>query len=180
MSDKEIIKYIDLIIKDIDNFSCFSVDNIIRKHLDNEQKKDKKTYSNLIEKIVLFGENNDLFVTKNTLGESELTERGKRLKLSKKTFKKFQKSENISKRYNKPWIGYLITAIAIVINFYQGSDNRSLTREVDLLNKKSDSLNDLILTYKDSVSELNQQNYKLKLKLKQDTLSTSYHPDLNN
>lgn len=180
MSDKEIIKYIDLIIKDIDNFSCFSVDNIIRKHLDNEQKKDKRIYSNLIEKIVLFGYNNDLFVTKNTLGESELTERGKRLKLSNKTFKKFQKTENVSKIFNKPWIGHLIAGIFLIFTVYQHFENRALKKDFDSLNKKYDSLEYQSVLYKDSVSELKRQLDKQEPKLKKDTLSTSYHLDSNN
>lgn len=180
MNNKEIIKYIDLIIKDIDNFSCFSIDYIIRKHLNDEQKKDKKIYSNLIENIVLFGDNHDLFVTKNTLGESELTERGKRLKLSNKTFKNFQKSERKSEWYNKPWVGYLIAAIVFIFTVYQHFDNRALNNDFDSLNKKYDSLEYQSALYKDSVSELKQQLESQKTQLKKDTLSTSYHSHLNN
>jgi len=89
-------------------------------------------------------------------------------------------SENIPEWYNKPWIGYLIAIIVFMFTVYQHFDNRSLNREVDLLNKKSDSLNNLLLTYKDSVSELKQQLEKQKLELKKDTLSKSYHLDLKN
>ena len=89
-------------------------------------------------------------------------------------------SENIPEWYNKPFIGYLIAFIVLLFTVYQHFDNRYLNREVDLLNKKSDSLNNLILTYKDSVYELKQQLEKQKPQLKQDTLSTFYHSDLNN
>src|SRR5690606_6206261 len=65
MNDKEIIKHIDLIIKDINDFDYFSIDNIVRENLKPEEKNKKEHFSNLIEKIVLFGQNNDLFVLRN-------------------------------------------------------------------------------------------------------------------
>lgn len=147
MDDKGIIKYIDLIIKDIDNFSCFSVDNIIRKHLDNEQKKDKRIYSNLIEKIVLFGDNNDLFVTKNTLGESELTERGKRLKLSNKSFINFKKSLKSKPLdlYQKIYLTFFICfgLLGLYKTFFPSvskSDFQNLKTDFDSLNTRFDSI----------------------------------------
>lgn len=180
MTDKEIIPYIDLIIKDIENFEYFSIDIIILENLDSETKKRKENFSNLIEHIALFGKNNDLFVLKNNNGWFELTEKGKRLKLSNKTFKKFQKSDKKTDWYNKPWVGYFIAFIVFIFTVYQHFDNRALKNDFDSLNKKYDSLEYQSDLYKDSVSELKQQLDKQKPKLKQDTLSTSYHSDLNN
>lgn len=179
MNDKEIIPYIDLIIKEIKDFEYFSIDIIILENLDSEKKR-KEYFSRLIEDIALFGKNNDLFVLKNNNGWFKLTEKGKRLKLSNKTFEKFQKSDKKTDWYNKPWVGYLIAAIVFIFTVYQHFDNRSLNREVDLLNKKSDSLNNSLSTYKDSVSELKLQFEKQKRELKQDTLPKSYHSDLKN
>lgn len=133
MSKKEVTKFIDLIIKDIADFDCFDIDKVVRENLDSKEKNKKEYFSKLIDNIVLFGNNNDLFVSKNKHGWFSLTEKGKRLKQSNKTFKKFQKSENKSDWYNKPWVGYLIAAIVLIFTVYQHFDNRSLNREVDLL-----------------------------------------------
>ena len=160
MNDKEIIKYIDLIIKDIDDFDCFSIDNIVRKHLKPEEKIRKEQYSNLIEKIDLFGKNNDLFVRINKDGTFRLTEKGKKLKLSNKSFKNFDKSENKTEWYNKNWVGYLIAFIVFLFTVYQHFDNRSLKHDYDALNTQYDSLKYQFHSYKDSISELKPTNLK--------------------
>ena len=180
MTDKEIIKYIDLIIKNIEDFDAFSIKDPVFDQLKPETKDEKEYFFELIDQIELFAKNNDLFIRRNKGDWFKLTDKGKRLKISNKSFKHFDKSENKNEWYNKPWVGYLIAAIVFIFTVYQHFDNRSLNREVDLLNKKSDSLNSLFLTYKDSVYELKQKLEKQKLKLKQDTLSKSYHSDLKN
>lgn len=154
MNDKEIIKYIDLIIKDIDDFDFFSIDNIVRNHLKPEERNKKEYYSKLIEKIVLFGKNHDLFVLKNKSGWFSLTEKGKRLKLSYKSFKNFNTSENKTEWYNKNWVGYLIAFIVFLFTVYQHFDNRSLKRDYSILGTQYDSLKSQFDSYKDSISEL--------------------------
>lgn len=180
MTNKETIKYIDLIIKDIDDFDCFSVNNIVFEYLKPESKEGKEQFFVIIDKIKLFGKNNDIFVPRTKDGWCKLTDKGKRLKLSKKSFKRFEKSENKTEWYNKNWVGYLIAFILLLFTVYQHFDNRSLKQDFDSLSKKYDSLKHQSDFYKDSVSELKQQLERQKLKLKKDTLSKSYHSDLKN
>ncbi|MFL1013612.1 hypothetical protein [Flavisericum labens] len=180
MTDKEIIKHIDLIIKNIEDFDAFGIKDPVFDQLKPETKDEKEYFFKLIDQIELFAKNNDLFIRRTKGDWFRLTEKGKRLKQSNKSLKHFEKSENKTEWYNKPWVGYLIAAIVFIFTVYQHFDNRSLNREVDLLNKKSDSLNNLLLTYKDSVSELKLQLDKQKRELKQDTLPKSYPSDLKN
>ena len=160
MTDKEIIKYIDLLIKDIDDFDAFSVNNIIFEYLKPESKDEKESFLNIIDEIKLFGKNNDLFVSRTKDGWCKLTDKGKKLKLSNKTFKNFHKSENKSEWYNKNWVGYLIAFIVFLFTVYQHFDNRSLKRDYDILNTQYDSLKIQFDFYKDSISELKPINLK--------------------
>lgn len=162
MNDKETIKYIDLIIREIDDFDTFSVNNIVFDFLKPESKDEKDTFFNLIDEIKLFGKNNDLFVPRTKDGWCKLTDKGKRLKLSNKTFKNFQKTENKSEWYNKNWIGYLIAFIVLLFTVYQHFDNRSLKREYDSLDKRYDSIKFQFDDFKDSLSELKQEDTETK------------------
>ena len=80
MTNKETIKYIDLIIKDIDDFDCFSVNNIVFEYLKPESKEGKEQFFVIIDKIKLFGKNNDIFVPRTKDGWCKLTDKLKRLK----------------------------------------------------------------------------------------------------
>jgi hypothetical protein len=173
MNDKDTIKYIDLIIKDIDDFDFFGIDNIVLKHLTPDEKNKKEYYSKLIEKIVLFGQNNDLFVLRNKNGGFKLTEKGKRLKLSNKTFNNFQRSENKTEWYNKNWVGYLIAFIVFLFTVYQHFDNRSLKRDYNTLDTQYDSLKSQFDSYKDSISELKPTDLKV-MQLKELDSLTKY------
>ncbi|TVZ23509.1 hypothetical protein JM84_2437 [Dokdonia sp. Hel_I_63] len=159
MTDKEIIKYIDLLINDIDDFDTFSVNNIIFEYINPESKEEEESFLNKIDEIKLFGKNNDLFVPITKDGWCKLTEKGKKLKLSKKSFKKFQKLEKKSEWYNNNWVGYLIAFIVFLFTVYQHFDNQSLSRENKILNTQYDSLKIELDFFKDSISNFKSVNF---------------------
>ncbi|MCE2612309.1 hypothetical protein LVD13_04935 [Flavobacteriaceae bacterium D16] len=150
MNEKRIIKYIDLIFKNIEDYNMFSVNNIVFDHLNPETPDQKKDFHELIDQIKLFGRNNDLFVAKTIDGWCRLTEKGKRLKISGKSYKSFTKSENNSKWYNENWIGYLIAFLVFLFSIYQYLSNRTLKAE----NAKLNSQNTI---YKDSTQQLHKE-----------------------
>ena|SRR5690606_4506964 len=160
MNDKEIIKHIDLIIKDINDFDYFSIDNIVRENLKPEEKNKKEHFSNLIEKIVLFGQNNDLFVLRNKSGWFKLTDKGKRLKLSKKSFINFEKSLKSKPLdlYQKIYLTFFICfgLLGLYKTFFPSvskSDFHNLKTDFDSLNTRFDSI--VKLTSKPTLEQLN-------------------------
>ncbi|WP_111707396.1 hypothetical protein [Lutibacter citreus] len=155
MTEKELIKYIDLIVKNIEDFDFFSINNILFEHIKPETKQEKDDFLELIESIKLFGKNNELFIVRNKGGWFKLTERGKRLKLSKNSFKSFEKSINKKEWYNENWIGYVIAIIVFLFTIYQYVDNRSLKNEISTLKTQYE-------IYKDSTYQLNKKLVKFQ------------------
>lgn len=164
MTEKEIIKYIDLIINKIEDFDLFSINNILFDYINPETKQEKDDFFKLIESIKLFGKNNNLFKGINKGGWFKLTEKGKRLKLSKKSFKSFEKPTNKKDWYNENWIGYLIAIIVFIFSVYQYIDNRSLKNEYDTLKIQYE-------IYKDSTYQLKKELSNPKTDLKTDRLN---------
>lgn len=162
MSEKEKIKYLDLIIKNIENFEAFSVKNIIYDYLKPNSQSEKESFFKIVEEIKLFGKNNDLFVSISTESWCKLTEKGKRLKLSGKSFKNFKKSDSNSEWYNKNWVGFSIAFLALLFNIYQNSQNVTLKREYNQINTKYDSLKTINKSLYDSISMLKKVNLTLK------------------
>ena len=165
MNERKIIKYIDLIIKNIEDFDSFSVNNIVFEYLKPESKTEKDSFFKLIDDIKLFGKNNDLFIPRTKDGWCKLTEKGKKLKLSKNSFKSFNKSHDKKKWYNENWVGYLIAFFVFLFIVYQYLDNRSLKNEYENLNTQYE-------IYKDSIYQLNKELEKQKLTKLSDTLRT--------
>ena len=158
MDQREIIKYIDLIIKKIEDFDSFSVNNIVFDHLKPESQEEKDSFFELIDEIKRFGKNNDLFVARTKDGWCKLTDKGKKLKLSKKSFKSFNKSEEKRKWYNESWIGYLIAFIALSFSVYQYLNNRSLKDKFDALNSQTSLLDGKWKFETDSVPTIEIRN----------------------
>ena len=162
MSEKEAFKYIDLVIKDIENFEAFSVKNIIHDYLKPNSKSEKDSFFKIVEKVKLFGSNNDLFVPISTEGWCKLTEKGKRLKLSGKKFKNFKKSDSDSHWYNQNWVGYSIALIALLFNIYQNFQYNAMKKEYNIMNTKYDSLKTINKSIQDSVNKSKVINKTVK------------------
>ncbi|MGX1024289.1 hypothetical protein [Psychroflexus sp. MBR-150] len=160
MTEKELIKYIDLVIKNIDDFNAFGIKDPVFDKLKPKTEDERKYFFKLIDKIELFAKNNDLFIRVSKGDCFKLTDKGKKLKLSSKTFKNFEKKQNRNEWYNKPWVGFLIAFILLIFNIYQHFDNRFLKDDYNSLLKKYDSLKVGFNNYKDSTSQLNHQNLK--------------------
>ena len=157
MNERKITKYIDLIIKDIEDYDSFNVNNIVFEYLKPESNEERESFHNLIDSIKQFGRNNDLFVTRTKDGWCKLTEKGKKLKLSGKSFNSYTKSENKNKWYNENWIGYLIAFVVFLFSVYQYVNNRSLKTENEKLNSQYE-------IYKDSTDQLNKELQKQEQK----------------
>ena len=145
MEYKEKVEYIDFIFKKIENSEMFSIDNIFF---------DSKLEDDDILDLVSFGEKYDLF---EKTGEwFVLTPKGEKLKKSKKGFEKFENKENINPWYNENWVGYLIAVIVFLFTVYQYFENKTLSNQVFVLNKKNDSLIFRVDTYKKKYLELKE------------------------
>ena len=155
MKEREIIKYIDLIFQRIEDFEFFSVNNILYEIIEPKSEDQKDEFFDIVDAVKLFGRNNDLFISRNKDGWCKLTEKGKSLKLSNKSFTKFSNHENRTDWYNKPIIGYLIAFFALLFSVYQWNDSRVLSRENQLLISKQK-------VYKDSISILNEKLQSFK------------------
>lgn len=155
MSSKEAFKYLDLLIKNIEDTDLFSIHNILKKS-QNLSKKNADEFSKLITDVKSIGKKEGLFssLTKDN-DYFELTERGKKLKGSYKSFQRFQKSENKSDYWlDKNRVLSLLTALSLAFTIFMYFDNRALERKYELLVKKQDALKSQLKIYKDSVSNL--------------------------
>ncbi|GAK94903.1 hypothetical protein JCM19298_1733 [Nonlabens ulvanivorans] len=90
IDEKSIITYFDIIIKELEDVSFFSVNNIIidNKHLRIDTKEEKEYIFELTDKIKTFGISRGYFQKNGENGWLKLTEKGIELKDSKKGFLK--------------------------------------------------------------------------------------------
>lgn len=151
MSSKEAFKYLDLLIKNIEDTDLFSIRDIL-KESQNLSKKNADEFSKLITDVKSIGKKEGLFssLTKDN-DYFELTERGKKLKRSNKSFQRFQKSDYW---LDKNRVLSLLSALSLAFTVFMYFDNRSLERKHQLLVKKQDALKSQLKIYKDSVSNL--------------------------
>ncbi|WGD34701.1 hypothetical protein [Olleya sp. YS] len=93
IDEKTIIKYFDIIIKELDDVSFFSVNNILidNKHLKIDTKEEREYLFELTNKIKTLGISRGYFQKNGENGWLELTVKGIELKDSKKGFLKFIK-----------------------------------------------------------------------------------------
>jgi hypothetical protein len=164
MEYNEKVKYLDIVILNIEKTEMFSINDILSKKT-NLSNTDK---NNIELDLISFGGANkyglfELLNPKNTNTRwLKLTEKGEELKVFKKGFEKFLKKENKKPWYNENWIGYLIAFIVFLFTVYQHFENRTLSNQVYVVNKKNDSLNIQIETYKNQFFELKEKIEKNK------------------
>ncbi|QXP63268.1 hypothetical protein [Polaribacter sp. HaHaR_3_91] len=153
MTEKEIIKYLDIVFKDITNFNLVSINNSIAKVLKHETKEEKEKLFLTVKKVKLFGKNNDLF-EKNGDGDWYLlTEKGKELKKSKLGFNKFEnKSKKRSMTKFEKWSLLLIT-LPIIINLIQWNYSSTLKSELESCNSEMNSLKTELNSNKNTKTE---------------------------
>ena len=155
MNEKQILKYYDLVIKNIDDVFAFSINNILFEYLNPKSQKEKEQFFKIVDEVKYFGEKNKYFEQfgKNDGGWYKLTERGIELKDSKKGHLKFEKSSN-----KKPLDWYKISAIVLtiilgVLNLYQKYDYNNLKTEFNSLKTTNENLENNILL-KNSVNKV--------------------------
>lgn len=93
IDEKTIIRYFDIIIRELEDVSFFSVNNILidNKHLKIDTKAEKEYLFELSDKIKSFGISRGYFLKNGDNGWMKLTKRGIDLKDSNKKFKKDSK-----------------------------------------------------------------------------------------
>lgn len=153
--DKETLRYIDILTKNIEDTSLFSIHDIL-KESQNLSKKDDHEFSKIMTSVKSFGKKEELFSSLTKENDCfKLTDRGKRFHRSNKSFEKLQKFENKTDSwFNKNWVGHFITALVLLFTVITYYDNRSLEREYESLIKQQDSLKTRLNIYKDSISKL--------------------------
>ncbi|MBU3010713.1 hypothetical protein KO506_04830 [Polaribacter vadi] len=96
INEKIIIKYFDIIVRELDDVSFFSINNILidNKHLNINTQKEKEYLFELSDKIKTFGISRGYFLKNGDNGWMKLSEKGIDLKDSKKGVSKFTYSSN--------------------------------------------------------------------------------------
>lgn len=148
INEKTIIQYFDIIIKELDDATSFSVNNILiyNKHLKTDSQEEKDYLLMLSDKVKSFGISRGYFSKNGDNGWLKLTEKGIDLKESKKVLLKFKKSLQPKTDYIK-WVGVGIAGLSLIWNIYQGitnnklrDDNRILGDEIEALEKEKEGL----------------------------------------
>lgn len=80
MKEKETIKYLEIVFKDITDFELVSIKDPITKVLKHETKEERDKFFSVVENVELFARNNDLIEKNGNGGWFKLTDKGKKLK----------------------------------------------------------------------------------------------------
>ena len=165
MNEKDIIKYFDLVIKNLDDVFAFSINNILFDVLKPESKEDKDEFFIIVDKVKYFGNKNKYFegFGKNDGGWYKLTDKGIRLKDSNKGHLKFNRKSKSLDWYKITAIG--LTLIFGCLNIYQKYDYNQLKSKYNSLKVDYDSIAPLKL-------ESNSKNVSNKASSAIDTLQT--------
>ena len=155
MNEKQIFKYFDLVINNIDDVFAFSINNILFEYLNPKNHKEKEQFFEIVDKVKYFGKKNKYFEQygKNDGGWYKLTDKGIELKDSKNGYLGFKKSSN-----KKPLDWYKISAIILtiifgILNLYQKYDYNNLKTEFNSLKTTKENLENNILL-KNSVNKV--------------------------
>jgi hypothetical protein len=140
MNEKEIIKYLDILFKDITDFELVSIKNSISKALKHETKEEKKKFFLVVDSVKLFAKNKGL-IEKNGNGDwFKLTDKGKKLKQSNLEFEKFEnKSKKKSMTKFEKW-SLILIAVPTIFNLIQWNYSSTLKSELESCNTELDSL----------------------------------------
>lgn len=96
VDDKTIIKYFDIIVKELEDISFFSVNNILidNGYLKVKSQQERDFFFQLTEKVTTFGISRGYFQKNGDNGWLKLTPKGIQLKDSKKGLNKYIKDTN--------------------------------------------------------------------------------------
>lgn len=98
MTENDNINYTDIVLRGIEDFNAFNINNILFKQLPTETKQEKDLFFDVVDFVKLYGCNNDIFIAINKDGWFKLTDKGKDI-LNKggiENFnKKIEKTENL-------------------------------------------------------------------------------------
>ena len=167
MNDKDIIKYFDFVIKNLDDIFGFSINNILFDFLKPESEEEKEQFFIIVDKVKYFGKKNKYFegFGKNDGGWYKLTDMGIELKDFKKGHQKFVRKSTV-----KPLDWYKIAAIGLTLifgclNIYQKYDYNQLKGRFNTLKTEYESI-------KSQESESTRKNEVIKENIVKDTIQT--------
>ncbi|AUC84754.1 hypothetical protein CW731_05350 [Polaribacter sp. ALD11] len=138
MKENEIIKYLDIVFKDITNFESVSVNNPIMKVLKHETEEERDKFFLVVESVELFAKNKDLIKKDGDGDFFKLTDRGRKLKESNSSYKSFCFKEKIRSADFKK-LAILIAIIGIILRIVWRCED---SQKVQLPNNKHGILND--------------------------------------
>jgi hypothetical protein len=166
MTEKEIIKYLEIVFKDITDFELVSINNPITKVLKHETTEEREKFFTVVDNVELFAKNNNLIRKHGTGDFFKLTEKGIIFKESKSSYKIFLFKEKF-KSINFKKIGIIVTIIGIILKIVWRCED----------NQKVVSPNNEYEILKDSLSEKPYNKNQNTNKSLLDTLETKMESD---
>jgi hypothetical protein len=138
MTEKDIIKYLEIVFKDITDFELVSINNPLLKVLKHETTEERKKFFSVVDNVKLFAKNNDLIEKHGTGDFFKLTDKGIKFKKSNSSYKFFLFKEKL-KSINLKKIGIIVAVIGVILKIvWRCEDNQ----KVEFPNNESEILND--------------------------------------
>jgi hypothetical protein len=138
MTEKDIIKYLEIVFKDITDFELVSINNPLLKVLKHETTEERKKFFYVVDNVKLFAKNNDLIEKHGTGDFFKLTDKGIKFKKSNSSYKFFLFKEKL-KSINLKKIGIIVAVIGVILKIvWRCEDNQ----KVEFPNNESEILND--------------------------------------
>jgi hypothetical protein len=161
MNKKEIIKYLEIVFKDIANFESVSINNPIAKVLKHETKSERIKFFLVVDNVELFAINNDLIEKNGDGGWFKLTPTGKDFKRSNLSYCRYKLKLKIHS-FNIKKIGLIVAVIALILSIVWRCED----------NHKRESPKPESVLVNDSLSEKPYNKNGNKLLPLKDTLKT--------
>jgi len=168
IDQKTIIKYFDLVIKDLKDVTFFSVSNTLTEnnHFNTNSDKERKEFVFLTKSIKEFALTFNYFEAKGSNGWLKLTQTGIDLKNSNLGHVKYNKRSKKQSMTRFEKLSLLFIALGLIFSVYQFNINDSLKNENESIKSKHNSLIIKTTLYKKQIDSLTNTIEEIKLKPK--------------
>jgi hypothetical protein len=140
------------------------IDLLVEKLSKNGVASEYMHMPDLERKSIRFLKENDL-IKPSTNKKFQYVSSSEIHKIKELGIEKYLKNQNKSKLYNEPWVGHLITVIALVFGIYQWLHKSEFESDLVLLKSDSETLTKERDSLKLELSSYKSTLYDLKLKL---------------